>query len=153
MRRGRQRRAARRFDGDLRGRGWRGLARTGGARNAAARAHSPAHGRCRRRRRRARTRAVGSGQRRPVAHVVRRSATALSERGTRDAVGRRLPRRQRAVPTAPLRRASGAGAWQPRGDGTLTSGSGVESGDWQVGPLVSVFRIKNYPQTKIAQNR
>jgi hypothetical protein len=60
--------------------------------------------------------------------VARRSAPALSERGTRDdVVRRRLSGRRREVPTAPLRRACGAvrrgaGAWQPRGDGMLIGG-------------------------------
>jgi hypothetical protein len=42
------------------------------------------------------------------------------------AVGRRLSGRRPAVPTVPLRR--GMGAWQPRGDGTLTGGPSMESG-------------------------
>jgi hypothetical protein len=34
----------------------------------------------------------------------------------------------RAVPTAHLRRASGAGAWQPRGGSALTGGPGAAGG-------------------------
>jgi hypothetical protein len=59
------------------------------------------------------------------------------------AVGRRTAGRRRVVPTAPLRRACGA---------ARARGSHVATADrWA--PHFSNFRIKIYPQTKIAHNK
>jgi hypothetical protein len=50
---------------------------------------------------------------------------------------------------------AGVGAWQPRGDGTLTSGPGAERerevDRWD--PRQRFFELKNYSRMKTAQNK
>jgi hypothetical protein len=81
--------------------------------------------------------AVGTGAR----EARRRRGTDSGE-----AQSERLSGHRRGVSTAPLRHASGAGAWQPRSDGALTGGPSVESGGWP--PHVSDFHIKITPGRK-----
>jgi hypothetical protein len=86
---------------------------------------------------------------------LRRACARRGNGAARTATARsgRLSEHRRAFPTAPLRRASGVGAWQPRGVSALTGGPGAKAAADRWAQLVSVSRIKNYPRTKISQNK